>query len=302
MADTPSPADRPDLTGRVCLVTGASNGIGLETAAALAGMGASVILHARDPRRGEAAVAEVRRRYPAADVSLALADLASLAEVRGLAAGIRSRHDRLHVLVNNAGAYNTTRSTTRDGFETTFAVNHLAHFLLTRELLPLLRASVPARIINVSSNAHRIGRLNLDEPYAPRRYGGMRAYGTSKLANILFTYELARRLDGTGVTANAVHPGSVATGFAQNNGPFMRGAFHVFHVVGRPFFLTPAQGADTVVYLASSPDLDTVSGTYWVKRRATRSSAASYDEEAARRLWELSERLVEQALGAAPSR
>ncbi len=130
----------------------------------------------------------------------------------------------------------------------------------------------------------------------------MRAYGTSKLANILFTYELARRLDGTGVTANAVHPGSVATGFALNNGPFMRGAFHVFHVVGRPFFLTPAQGADTVVYLASSPDLDTVSGTYWVKRRAARSSAASYDEEAARRLWELSERLGEQALGAAPSR
>jgi NAD(P)-dependent dehydrogenase (short-subunit alcohol dehydrogenase family) len=300
--DDRSSAERPNLTGRVCLVTGASSGIGLETAAALASMGASVVLHARDRHRGEAAAAEVRRRSPAADVSLALADLASLADVRRLAADIRIRHERLHVLVNNAGAYNTTRSTTRDGFETTFGVNHLAHFLLTQELLPLLRASAPARIINVSSSAHRIGRLDLDDPNATRRYGGMRAYGTSKLANILFTYELARRLDGTGITANAVHPGSVATGFALNNGPLVRGAFHVFHIVGRPFFLTPARGADTVIYLASSADVEGITGKYWVKRRAVRSSAASYDEEAARRLWEVSERLVEQAIGAAPPR
>jgi len=302
VVDDRGSADRPDLTGRVCLVTGASNGIGLETAAALAGMGASVIMHARDARRGEAALAEVRRRYPDGDVRLMLADLASLAEVRQLAADIRSHHDRLPVLVNNAGAYNTTRSTTRDGFETTFAVNHLAHFLLTRELLPLLRASAPARIINVSSNAHRIGRLDFDDLNAVRGYGGMRAYGTSKLANILFTYELARRLDGAGVTANAVHPGSVATGFALNNGPLMRGAFRVFHVVGRPFFLTPAQGADTVIYLASSPEVEGITGRYWVKRRPVRSSAASYDDEAARRLWDVSERMVDEALAATPSR
>ena len=286
--------DREEMAGRVCLITGASNGIGKETAVGLAARGARVIMVARDPARGEAALADVRDRSASGDVELLLADLASLDEVRRLAREVRDRHDRLHVLVNNAGAFNSQRSETKDGFETTFGVNHLAHFLLTAELLDVVRASAPARIVNVSSAAHIGARLDFDDLQSQRHYGGMRAYGKSKLANVLFTYELARRLEGTGVTANAVHPGVVLTGFGRNNTGLMGLGFEVFHIFARPFLLTPERGADTTIYLASSPGVEGVTGKYFVKRVAVPSTPSSYDEATQKRLWEVSEQLVHQ--------
>jgi NAD(P)-dependent dehydrogenase (short-subunit alcohol dehydrogenase family) len=288
-----------EMAGRVCLVTGASNGIGKETAAGLAARGARVAMVARDRSRGEAALAEVRQRSGSDSVELILADLASLDEVRGLARDFRAGHDRLHVLVNNAGAFNAQRSETRDGFETTIGVNHLAHFLLTAELLGLLKASAPSRIINVSSAAHVGARIDFDDLQSKRRYGGMRVYGQSKLANVLFTYELARRLEGSGVTANCLHPGVVTTGFGRNNDGLAGLAFEAFHLFARPFLLTPERGAETSIYLASSLEVEGVSGKYFVKKQAVPSSPASYDEATARRLWDVSEQLVKEPATAA---
>jgi NAD(P)-dependent dehydrogenase (short-subunit alcohol dehydrogenase family) len=213
-----------------------------------------------------------------------LADLSVQEQVRRLADQFRQRHARLDVLINNAGAIWFQRHLTADGLEMTFTVNHLAYFLLTHLLLDVLRASAPARIVNVSSAAHRGASLRFDDLMGEKRYRGWRAYSQSKLANLLFTYELARRLAGTGVTVNAVHPGLVATGFASANG--WRG--RLFQRAARWFGLTPEQGARTVVYLASSPDVAGVSGGYFVRNRQVVSSAASRDEEAARRLWQVS--------------
>ena len=293
--------DREAMAGRVCLITGASNGIGKETAVALAAMGADVLMVARDPARGEAALADVRTRSGTSSVELLLADLASLDEVRRLARDVRARHGNLNVLVNNAGAFNSQRSETTDGFETTFGVNHLAHFLLTGELIDLLKTSAPSRIINVSSAAHIGARLDFDDLQSKRHYGGMRAYGQSKLANVLFTYELARRLEGTSVTANAVHPGVVLTGFGRNNTGLMGLGFEVFQIFARPFLLTPERGADTMIYLASSPAVEGVTGKYFVKRLAVPSTPSSYDEAIQKRLWEVSERLVQETASAPPA-
>ncbi len=206
------------MNGRVCVVTGASSGIGRATARALARLGATLALVGRDRGRGEETVAALRAESGSAAVALFLADLSSQAEIRRLGAELCDRYPAIHVLVNNAGVVNLRRSTTADGIETVFAVNHLAYFLLTHLLLARLRASAPARIVNVASDAHRFGRIDLDDLGHARRYRAMRVYGASKLANILFTYELARRLDGTGVTANCLHPGAVATRLGQNNG------------------------------------------------------------------------------------
>ncbi len=271
------------MTGRVCVVTGASSGIGRETVRALARMGATLALVCRDRGRGEATLAEAGDR-----AVLFLADLSSQAEVRRLAAALRDRYPAIHVLVNNAGVVNLRRSTTVDGIETVFAVNHLAYFLLTHLLLDRLRSSVPARIVNVASDAHRFGRIDLDDLGHARRYRTMRVYGASKLANILFTYELARRLQGTGVTANCLHPGAVATRLGQNNG---RVATLLTRAL-KPFFRTPEQGAATTVHLASSPAVEGVSGQYFVDCRAARSSRASYDETLACRLWDASAKLT----------
>ncbi len=286
------------MQGRTCLITGASGGIGKETAVGLATLGATVVMVCRDSERGEAALSDVRRRSGGSkDVHLMLADLASLQAVRGLASEFRQRHQRLHVLVNNAGAYNAKRLLSEDGHELTFAVNHLAHFLLTNLLLDLLKASAPARIVNVSSRSHMGATIDFDDPHKENGYRGLSAYGQSKLANVLFTRELARRLQGTGVTANSLHPGLVRTGFGRNNGGAIGALIRVFQarvlqIVPIPFILTPEQGAETSIYLASSPDVESVTGKYFVRKEPVPSSESSSDPALAARLWQLSEELV----------
>ena len=286
------------MKGRTCLITGASGGIGKETAVALATLGATVVMVSRDSERGKAALADVRRRSGGSnDVHLMLADLASLQAVRSLASEFRQKHQRLHVLVNNAGAYNVKRLLSEDGHELTFAVNHLAHFLLTNLLLDLLKASAPARIVNVSSRSHMGATIDFDDLQQESGYRGMAVYGQSKLANVLFTRELARRLEGTGVTANSLHPGLVKTGFGRNNGGAIGAIFRmfqarVFQIVPIPFIITPERGAETSVYLSSSPDVESVTGKYFVKKEPVPSSESSSDPALAARLWQLSDELT----------
>jgi NAD(P)-dependent dehydrogenase (short-subunit alcohol dehydrogenase family) len=280
------------MRGKVCLITGASSGIGKETAVVLARMGANVVIHARSTQRGSAAAAEIREGSGSNDVDLIVAELASLAAVRSLADQFRRRHQQLHVLINNAGAYHADRRLTEDGYEMTFGVNHLAHFLLTNLLLDMLRASAPSRIINVSSGAHMRATLDLDDLQGETRYRGMAAYGRSKLANVLFTNELARRLAGTAVTANSLHPGVVKTGFGRNNGGAVGAIFRLYHALAGPFVLSSEKGAETSVYLASSPDAATESGKYFVDKKAAASSSLANDPELAARLWQVSEELT----------
>jgi NAD(P)-dependent dehydrogenase (short-subunit alcohol dehydrogenase family) len=279
-----------DMHGKTVLVTGANTGIGWETAAALAEMGASVVLTARDAAKGEGAVAAIRERLAQADVHAGIVDFSRLDDIRRFAAEFDRRHNELHVLVNNAGAMLSEHSTTPDGLETTFQVNHLGPFLLTNLLLDKLKASAPARIVNVASTAHRGGSLDLDDLQSERGYNGMRVYGTSKLCNILFTRELANRLEGTGVTANSLHPGTVRTGFGQDGDA--RGFIKFGLGVIRPFILSPAKGARTQIHLASSPQVEGKTGMYWARSRPSRPTKAAQDDEAARRLWEVSENLV----------
>ena len=281
-----------DMRGRICLVTGANNGIGKETAVALARMGAALTMTSRHQARGEAALSEVKARSANEAVDLMLCDFASLSSIRSLASRFRERHDRLHVLVNNAGAFNATRSETEDGFETTFGVNHLGYFVLTNLLLDLLRAGAPSRIVNVSSRAHLGAAMEFADLNSQGKYRGMRAYARSKLANVLFTYELAKRLEGSGVTANCLHPGVVRTGFGKNNAGIVKLAFQAFQLVGRPWLKGPEEGAQTSIYLASSTEVEGVSGKYFANRREEPSSPASYDNETARKLWQISERLT----------
>jgi retinol dehydrogenase-14 len=279
----------PAMAGRTCLVTGATSGIGKAAASALARLGAELVLVARDPARGQATADELRVATGNARVELLLADLASQASIRQAAEEIERTHDRLHVLVNNAGGYWATRHVTVDGLELTFALNHLAYFLLTNLLLDRLRASAPARIVNVTSSAQAFGDLRLDDLQFQRRYRGQAAYNQSKLANVLFTYELARRLDGTGVTVTCAAPGVTRTNFGRDDsGPVMR----LLTPLARPFMRSPEQGADTPVWLASSPEVEGVTGRYYGSRRARRSSRRSYDTELARRLWQISEELT----------
>lgn len=281
-----------NMTGKVCLVTGANQGIGRETALGLARLGAIVVMTSRDRAKGEAALADVRSRSGSDDVELMLADFASFASIRKLAADFQVKHNRLDVLVNNAGAIITTRCRTTDGFETTFGVNHLGYFLLTNLLLETIRQSAPARIVNVASNGHLRARVDFDDLNSEDgRYSAMTAYTRSKLANVLFTYELARRLEGTGVTANCLHPGVVRSGFGKNNDGYARLIFQAFQIIARPFLLSNEKGAATSIHVASSPELEGVTGKYFDNCRETPSSPASYDEEAQRRLWEISEEM-----------
>jgi NAD(P)-dependent dehydrogenase (short-subunit alcohol dehydrogenase family) len=276
------------MAGRTCMITGASSGIGRAAAHALARLGATLILICRDRGRGEETVAEIRSQTGNGDVQLMLADLSSQQAIRGLAAAFLATDQPLHVLLNNAGVVNIGRSLTDDGIETVFAVNHLAYFLLTHLLLDRLRASAPARIVNVASDAHKFSGMNFDDLFGERRYRTMRIYGQSKLANILFTYELARRLEGSGVTVNCLHPGAVATGLGKNNGAWAK----VLVGMLRPFFRTPEGGAATSIYLASSPEVEGISGTYFSNCKPARSSKASYDQASARRLWEISAQMT----------
>jgi NAD(P)-dependent dehydrogenase (short-subunit alcohol dehydrogenase family) len=277
------------LHGKVCLVTGSSSGIGKATARGLASLGATVVLACRDAGRGEAARQEVVRESYNQDVSVGLVDLASFESVRSFADDFRQKFSQLDVLVNNAGIYASKRVVTADGFEATFAINHLAHFLLTNLLLDLLKASAPSRIVNVSSEAHSGGHINFNDLQGERKYSGWKSYPQSKLANVLFTYELARRLEGTGVTVNCVHPGTVRTNFARNNGGFTGLMVKVF----APLMLSPEQGAKTVVWLASSPEVEHSTGKYFAKQSEMKSSKESYDLEVARHLWEVSGELTE---------
>jgi NAD(P)-dependent dehydrogenase (short-subunit alcohol dehydrogenase family) len=276
------------MINRVCIVTGATSGIGRVTALELARMGAKVVLMARNAERGEETRAAIAAQSRGAEVELIVADFASLAGVRGAAEAFLARHDRLHVLVNNAGIYTGKRELSADGYELTFAVNHLAPFLLTNLLVDALKAAGSARVVTVASGAHVGAEIPFDDLQAERRYSGFAAYGASKLANILFTYELARRMEGTGITANCLHPGVVGTNFAQNNS----GAVALFFRAARPFILTPEQGAQTSIYLAASPEAEGVTGKYYVNRRPRTSSAQSYSREAQARLWAVSEELV----------
>ncbi len=277
------------MNGKLVLVTGATNGIGKVTAEELANQGASVVILGRNADRAQATASEIRAKSGNPGIDYLVVDLSSLAQVRQVAEEFKKKYNRLDVLVNDAGAIFAQRQVTVDGYEKTFAVNHLAYFLLTNLLLDLLKASAPACIVNVSSHSHTFGSLDFDDLQTRHYfYGGYTAYGRSKLANIMFTYELARRLEWTGVTANALHPGGVNTGFGKNNGGVMSLAMKI---IG-PRQLTPEQGAKTSIYLASSPEVEGVTGKYFVDCQPVRSSPASYDEVAQKRLWQVSEELT----------
>jgi NAD(P)-dependent dehydrogenase (short-subunit alcohol dehydrogenase family) len=285
------------MQGKTVLITGATQGIGKATATALAQKGARVVLIARNPDKGRAAATEIEAKT-GSPIELIVADLSSQDEVRRAAAEFREKHDRLDVLVNNAGVLVPSRRTTVDGLEETIAVNHLAYFLLTRELLDLLHKAAPARIVNVSSEAHRRAKMAWDDLSFERRpYRPFKAYAQSKLANVLFTYELARRLDPTKITANGLHPGIIASGFGQTYG----GATAFLMKLVRPFFATPTDGARTSVYLASSADVVGKTGQYFVRCSPVRSSGRSYCEASQRKLWILSEEMTRSRPKAAPS-
>jgi retinol dehydrogenase 14 len=273
------------MTGKNVLVTGGTAGIGKATAVGLAALGARVGITGRDRIRAEAAAADVRAASGNPAVDVFTADMSAQAEVRRLAGAVLDAYPRLDVLVNNVGGFWAHRHVTADGLEHTFALNHLAPFLLTGLLLDRLTASAPARVVTVSSAAHASGRLDFEDLQGERSYSGQRAYSQSKLANVMFTYELARRLDGTGVTATVCHPGVVRTSFgAEDQAAHMA----VMTGVARLFMKTPAQGALTPVYLASSPEVEGITGRYFANRKPKASSKASYDTAAAARLWQAS--------------
>jgi retinol dehydrogenase 12 len=275
------------MKGQVCVVTGATSGIGKAAAAALAKRGAEVIVVGRDPARAEATAAAIQADG-APPPKVEIADLSVTEQVRALAGRLDQSLDRIDVLINNAGLVLNERQVTKDGFEYVFAVNHLAPFLLTNLLRPKLTASAPARVITVSSGAHTAAQLDLDDPNLEHDWSSWRSYSNSKLENILFTRELARRLDGTGVTANVLHPGVVRTGFGRDAKPLMR----IGITIARPFLLSPERGADTIVYLASAPEVAGKSGGFYEKRQLREPSPAARDDALARRLWEVSERLT----------
>jgi NAD(P)-dependent dehydrogenase (short-subunit alcohol dehydrogenase family) len=277
------------MHGKICMVTGATSGLGLVTAQALARQGATLIVVGRNSERATATVSRIRQETDNLAVESVIADLSAQAQVRQLATEMQRRFSRLDVLVNNAGALFARRQLSQDGVEMTFALNHLAYFLLTNQLLELLKASPSARIVNVSSEAHRGAQLDFADLQGERNYRGYRAYARSKLANILFTYELARRLRGTGMVANALHPGFVATNFGHNNRSFTAGFFRVLQRVAA---ISPEEGAQTIIYLASSPEVDGITGAYFVKQKAVRSSQVSYDRADAERLWRVSAELT----------
>ncbi len=277
-----------DMSGKVCLVSGATSGIGEMAAQSLASMGAEVVILSRNRERCVSSAQRMRAVSGNPAVDYLVADLSSQAEIRRVVSEFTKRYDRLDVLINNAGGFFMKRHLSQDGIELTFALNHLNYFLLTNLLLPILQASAPARIVNVSSGAHRGAEINFDDLESKRSYNGWKAYAQSKLANLLFTYELARRLDRAQVTANAMHPGFVATGLAKNNGWLYRLGMSVVHLFARK----PEEGARTIVYLASSPQVAGITGKYFFDEQEVPSAPASYDEEAARRLWQISAQMV----------
>jgi retinol dehydrogenase-14 len=282
------------MGGKTVLITGGTSGIGKATAVALAAMGADVVVVGRNRERGEAAVGEIKSQSHSESVELMLADLSAQDEVRGLADTFMERYDRLDVLANNAGLVQSKRTETADGIETTLAINHLAPFLLTNLLLDRLKQSAPSRVITVSSEAQRWGDMDFDDLQSKHKYRGFPVYGKTKLANIMFTYELAERLEGTFVTANCLHPGPVGTNFGKNNG----GPMTLLFRAAKPFMRTPEQGADTLIWLASSPDVEGVSGKYFSDRKEIEAKKIAYDPDTRCKLWEISADLTDLKVAA----
>ena len=285
-----------DMTGRVCVLTGATRGIGRATADRLAALGATLVLVCRRLEDGEAVARELAGSHPAPPAQVVTADLSSQRSIREAADTLRLRHRRIHVLVNNAGVIPRQRETTVDGLEMQFAVNHLAYFMLANLLLEPLMEGAPSRVVNVSSGAHQGGVLDFGDLQSERRYDPVRVYGRTKLANVLFTYELARRVRPTGVTVTCLHPGVIATKLLSDymNLPVVGGA------IARTLGGSPDKGSETIVYLAASPEVEGVTGRYFVGERESRSSPASYDETLQHRLWDESARLTALATAPAP--
>src|SRR5713226_1714885 len=281
-------SDKATIKDKVVMITGANSGIGKAATLALAKMGASVVMVVRNKEKGEAARSEIIRESQNASVDLLIADLSSLESVLQLATEFEKKYSKLHVLINNAGLFNQRRHVTTDGYENTFATNYLAPFLLTNLQLDLLKASTPSRIINVSSVGHYNGHINFDDLNLEKEYGGWKAYGQSKLALVLFTHELAKKLQGTGVTVNSVHPGTVATNIWTR--PLSPAGFMM--ALPKLFMTSPEIGAETIVYLASSPNANSLNGEYLERSKVKKSSDESYDEEIAQRLWEVSAKLT----------
>jgi NAD(P)-dependent dehydrogenase (short-subunit alcohol dehydrogenase family) len=284
----PHRATLADMTGRVCVVTGATRGIGRATVEGLARLGATLVLVCRRREDGDRIALEVRRAGEGPPARVIEADLSSQAAVRHAAKEILERYPELHVLINNAGVVTPRREVTVDGLEAQLAVNHLAPFLLTNLLLPALRAGAPSRIVNVSSTTHHGAVIDFEDLQSEREYDSAEVYAVTKLMNVLFTYELAMRLEGSGVSANCLHPGAVATRLLAD---YMRVPL-VGGVLAQTFGASPEQGADTVLYLAAAPEVAGITGRYFSNRRETRSAPNSYDEATARRLWQVSERLT----------
>jgi NAD(P)-dependent dehydrogenase (short-subunit alcohol dehydrogenase family) len=281
------------MAGKLILITGGNTGIGKEAAVGLASAGARVVITSRNEQRGRAARQEIAERSGNDSVEVMPLDLASFRSIRSFAADVLGRFDHVDVLVNNAGLIHRRRAETEDGFETTFGVNHLGHFLLTDLLLDRLRASAPSRIVVVSSDAHKGARqgLDFDDLQSEHRYRWARVYSKSKLANIYFARELSRRLESTGVTANALHPGFVRSEFGRGGDLGTVYGFGIHYIAG-PFAISPEKGARTSIYLASSPDVEGATGGYYYRCQARAPSQQAQDDDAARRLWDASDKLV----------
>ena len=280
-----------DLSNRTCIITGANSGIGKATAIGLAKMGASIVMLCRNEEKGKISLKEIKEITGNQSIELMIADLKDYDSLRIFADNFRSTHDKLHILINNAGIMKKKRETNNWGHETTFATNYLGHFLLTNLLLEMLQSSAPARIINLSSKSHKRGKIDFDNLMLEQNYGRFKAYNNSKLANILFTYELARRLEDSGVTVNVVHPGAARTNFGREFSERTRKFLKLF----KRFTVSPEEGAKTSIFLASSPEVENITGNYWIKCKQANSSKYSYNTHIQKRLWDLSEDLTATA-------
>lgn len=289
---TQTTKNNTQLRNKVCIITGATSGIGKAAALKIAAAGLTLGLIGRNKDKLAQTTQEIKTTNKNAIIHTFQADLSSIKQIRVLAKAIHKQFDKIDILINNAGAIFLKREMTIDGYEKTFALNHLAYFLLTNELLPLLKKSPTARIINVSSTAHKSGRINVQDIMMEKQYNGFFAYANSKLANVLFTYELARRLANTNIRVNCLHPGVIATEFSKNNNgliPFLVKAI-------KPFILTPEEGAKTTIYLALSEEVQNTTGKYFVKCKSVRSSSLSYNAQIGKKLWELSEQMISDVL------
>ena len=277
------------MNGKVCMITGANSGIGKETARELSRMGATIIMLCRNEKKGKVSLEDIKSDTKNDKIELFIADLEKPETIKQMVKKFKEKYDRLDVLVNNAGLILLKHQLNENGIERTLAINHIGHFILTSLLLDLLKASAPSRIINVSSAGHTMAKLNFDDLMLKKKFGPLRAYGNSKLANLLFTYELSRKLEDTNVTVNAVHPGWVRSNFGQ---PDTNKFVNFFYMLMSPFMINPQKGARTSIYLASSPEVKQTTGKYFTKCKAIKSSKLSYNPEVQRKLWEITEKLT----------